>query len=369
LDIILLSARISDYFRNIFNCQWLKDGTKVWTRLLGTTNNDQAPALSIGIDGSMYVGGVSYGPLNGYVNSSDLKGAFLTKYSADGTISWTSNLLVDAHPSALTTGLDGAIYISGFATESIHGQPFSGVAIDAFLTKYSADGTEVWTRSLGSSSDDRANALTTGLDGSIYVSGYTAGSLDGLPFSGFYDAFLTKYSPDGTKAWTRLLGSSNYEQANALTTGLDGSIYVGGYTSGSLDGQTNNGSADAFLTKYGADGTKAWTRLLGSSTDGHSWASGNDQATALSTGLDGSIYLGGYTDGSLDGQANSGFYDAFLTKYSPDGALCALNDDAINPRAPRPVSAWEGTGPDCGWRGRARGTIPGSFPDTTWPPL
>ena len=50
-------------------------------------------------------------------------------------------------------------------------------------------------------------------------------------------------------------------------------------------------------------------------------------------------------------------------------ALCALNDDAINPRAPRPVSAWEGAGPDCGWPGRARGTIPGSFPDTTWPPL
>jgi hypothetical protein len=51
-----------------------------------------------------------------------------------------------------------------------------------------------------------------------------------------------------------LLGSSNYEQANALTTGLDGSIYVGGYTSGSLDGQTNNGdvgsSTDAFLTKF-----------------------------------------------------------------------------------------------------------------------
>ena len=50
-------------------------------------------------------------------------------------------------------------------------------------------------------------------------------------------------------------------------------------------------------------------------------------------------------------------------------ALCALTDDALNHRAPRPVSAWEGPGLDCGWPGRARGTIPGSFPDTTWPRL
>ena len=49
--------------------------------------------------------------------------------------------------------------------------------------------------------------------------------------------------------WTKLLGSSSENQAYALTTGLDGSIYVGGYTSGALDGQTYSGSKDAFLTK------------------------------------------------------------------------------------------------------------------------
>ena len=64
------------------------------------------------------------------------------------------------------------------------------------------------------------------------------------------------------KAWTKLLGTSGWDVANALTTGLDGSIYVSGWTSGALDGQTNSGGFDAFLTKYGADGTIAWTKLL-----------------------------------------------------------------------------------------------------------
>ena len=49
--------------------------------------------------------------------------------------------------------------------------------------------------------------------------------------------------------WTRLLGTSNSEYVDALTTGSDGSIYIAGYTSGDLDGQTNSGFSDAFVLK------------------------------------------------------------------------------------------------------------------------
>ena len=49
--------------------------------------------------------------------------------------------------------------------------------------------------------------------------------------------------------WTRLLGSSSFDQGNALTTGCDGSIFIAGNTNGDLDGQTNIGYQDAFLTK------------------------------------------------------------------------------------------------------------------------
>jgi Ca2+-binding RTX toxin-like protein len=210
----------------------------------------------------------------------------------------------------LTTGLDGSIYVGG-STEggALDGQTNSGSG-DAFLTKYSADGTKAWTKLLGSRSWDEATALTTGLDGSIYVGGRTFGAFDGQTNNGSDDAFLTKYSADGTKIWTKLLGSRESDGANALTTGLDGSIYVGGYTNGAFDGQTNNGSNDALLTKYGADGTKIWTKLLGSSS--------LDEATALTTGLDGSIYVGGVTVGAHHGQINIGYRDAFLSKVVAD---------------------------------------------------
>ena len=294
-----------------FLTKYSADGTKAWTKLLGTTALEVALALTTGIDGSIYVSGYNTGPLDGQTNGGGID-AFLTKYSADGTKAWTKLLSSSGEDiaRALTTGLDGSVYVSGNSYGSLDGQTNSG-GNDAFLTKYSADGAKAWTKLLGTSGTECANALTTGPDGSIYVSGYTGGSLDGQTNSGGNDAFLTKYSADGTKAWTKLLGTTALDLAYALTTGLDGSIYISGQTGGSLDGQTNSGGNDAFLTKYSADGTKAWTKLLGTSMD--------DIALTLTTGLDDSIYVSGYTTGSLDGQTNGGGSDAFLTKFTADG--------------------------------------------------
>ena len=123
-----------------------------------------------------------------------------------------------------------------------------------------------WTRILGTSGSDVVNAITTGNDGSIYIAGSTEGDLDGQTHNGSNDAFISKYDSDGTREWTRILGTSGSDVVHAITTGNDGSIYITGYTAGDLDGQTNNSSNDnyfndAFISKYSSDGTKEWTRL------------------------------------------------------------------------------------------------------------
>ena len=63
------------------------------------------------------------------------------------------------------------------------------------------------------------------------------------------DAYISKYNPNGTKDWTHIFGSSEDDVPLALTTGLDGSIYITGSTWGDLDGQTNSGSYDAVISK------------------------------------------------------------------------------------------------------------------------
>ena len=210
---------------------------------------------------------------------------------------------------SITRGSDGAIYLAGMTTGSLDGQTNSG-STDAFVTKYNTDGTKAWTRLLGTTALDYANSLTTGSDGAIYAAGMTMGSLDAQTNNGGQDAFITKYNTNGTIASTKLLGTSGTDYADALTTGSDGAIYVAGMTSGSLDAQTNNGGQDAFVTKYNTDGTKVWTRLLGTS--------GDDIANSVTTGSNGAIYVAGATSGSLDGQTNSGSFDAFVIQLNDD---------------------------------------------------
>ena len=168
-----------------------------------------------------------------------------------------------------------------------------------------------WTKLLGTVSNDEANGVATMPDGNIYITGYAYGNLDGQTNEGSYDVFLTKYNLDGNKIWTRLLGTGNNDQATGTTT-PDGSIYITGFTFGDLDGQTFIGLNDVFLTKYNLDGNKIWTRLLGT---------GNiDAGYGVATHLR-EIYITGYTDGDLDGQTREGSRDAFLAKYNPDGDI------------------------------------------------
>ena len=301
-----------------FITKYMPDGTKSWTRLLASDSHDAAYGMTTGADGSIYVSGETSGNLDGQTMSGERAG-FITKYLPDGTKSWTRLLTsnVSAGAWGMTTGTDGSIYVSGYTDGDLDGQT-NGGGQDAFITKYLPDGTKSWTRLIGSASNDYANGMTTGADGSIYVSGETLGNFDGQineKNSDFYsEAFITKYLPDGTKSWTRLLGSNYDEDAYAygMTTGADGSIYVCGMVY-EITEQPNDSYSyyDAFITKYLPDGTKSWSRLLGTIE----W----DAAVSMTTGADGSIYICGDTRGNLDGQPNSGNSDAFITKYLPDG--------------------------------------------------
>ena len=87
-----------------------------------------------------------------------------------------------------------------------------------------------------------------------------AGSIGLSPFL----SIKAETAPDVT--WTKLLGTSTLDFGYVVATASDGSIYITGDTYGDLDGETNAGFYDAFLAKYGLDGTKVWTKLLGSSS-------------------------------------------------------------------------------------------------------
>ncbi|MBM5801994.1 MAG: hypothetical protein FJ077_14475, partial [Cyanobacteria bacterium K_DeepCast_35m_m2_023] len=318
-----LDGQTNSGLSDAFISKYSSDGTKAWTRLLGSSYSEHANGISTAADGSIYITGwtsprfTSIGSFDGQTYSVEGgdKEAFISKYSSDGTRVWTRLLGSPRETWArgISTAADGSIYITGYVNGSLHGQTNSGY--DAFISKYSSDGTRVWTRLLGGSSAD-GRGISTAADGSIYITGWTHRSLDGQTHSGDYDAFISKYSSDGTKAWTRLLGSSYSEHAFGISTAADGSIYITGLTEASLDGQIHSGrdNEDTFISKYSSDGTKVWTRLINSS-----FPVATEEGNSISTAADGSIYITGLTYRSFDGQTPIGHSDAFISKYSSDG--------------------------------------------------
>ncbi|WP_235074229.1 transcriptional regulator [Asticcacaulis sp. AC466] len=193
----------------------------------------------------------------------------------------------------------------------------------------------------GTSPDTLANALQTaaGPDGSVYVLANVNNTTDDQTIKGRQDVALIKYDSAGKIVFTRTLGASDSASGLALAVSADGKVAVTGSVTGALDiGVTktttygtgtntatststtttsltgaNNTTSDSFVTVYDASGVEQWTQRRGSS--------GADEATSVTFGDDGSVYVGGRTQGLMQGasgQANGG-WDGYVMGFTASG--------------------------------------------------
>jgi Ca2+-binding RTX toxin-like protein len=297
-----------------FISKYTPDGNKVWTRLLGGPGLEDIRQISASADGSIYVVGVASGHLDGQVNSGDDDG-FITKYQSDGTKVWTRLIgsVGQDHAQSVSVGKDGFVYVSGNTNSlNLDGQTNHG-GFDGFISKYNISGTKIWTRLLDGASDDMAHHIATSRDGAIYITGNTRSSFSGQQNNGDWDVQVSKYNSDGVKQWTTLLGSSNADYTGGIATGPDGSVYIVGDTWGNLGGQGSVGLNDVYLSKFNPDGSKAWTKQRGTTA--------MDFCSGVTVGEDGSVYISGSTEGGFDGQSSNGGRDAYVAKYNSEGDL------------------------------------------------
>jgi len=250
---------------DIFLVKFNSSGIKQWTKQLGTSSTEFGRDLTTDLLGNIYVPGFTRGGLDGNTNSGG-KDIFLVKYNSSGTKIWTKQLGTskDEDGYQVTTDSTGHIYMTGYTDGDLDGNTSSG-GRDIFLIKFNSSGTKIWTKQLGTSKDEEAFDVTIDSSGNIYISGYTEGGLDGNTNSGKSDIFLVKYNSSGTKQWTKQLGTSSKDIGLGLTTDSTGHIYMTGTTEGGLDGNANlNGircyirasCKDIFLVKYNSDGVK-----------------------------------------------------------------------------------------------------------------
>ena len=277
----------------------------------GTDQDDSPGAIAVDAAGNLFVTGPTYGSFETFTNPGGAD-IIVSKFGSHGIHLWTLQFGSDSYDIPEDIAIDslGNIFVTGYTQGSLNNQTLVG-STDIFLVKLDNDGNTLWTRQWGTSNNDMGNALVLDHDNNIYVTGSIGDTFDGQAYIGLDDAFVTKLDSSGNILWTRIWGSTKTDVPEGISMDGSGNLYVSGTTWGALDGQTQVGERDAFLTKWNTQGTKLWSRQWGSTLDDASYA------TAVSGS--GESFVIGSTQGVLDGQHYGGDWDIFLTKYSSDG--------------------------------------------------
>jgi len=243
---------------NAFVSKFNTNGTQLWTEQFGTSDDEESYGVAADGLGNIYISGWTEGDFEG--TNAGGRDAFLSKLDSDGMLLWTKQLGTIYRDEALAVTADvlGSVFISGNTRGSLKGLNAGGA--DAFVSKFDASGTHLWTEQFGTIHDDEALGLSVDGLGSVYVSGFTGGSNFGT--TGVEEAFLSKFDATGSLLWTEQIGTNSRDYSYGVSADGLGSVYMSGYTFGSLEG-TNAGHYDAFIAKFGDPIPEPCTLLLG----------------------------------------------------------------------------------------------------------
>jgi hypothetical protein len=285
----------------------------LWTRQFGSDAFDGAGSVAVDGSGLAYVSGSTSGVLPGQTHAGD-DDAFVRKYRPGGNAAWTRQFGSQSYDYIGGTAVDssGSIYVAGWTGGTLPGQSSAGDE-DAFVRKYGATGNVLWTRQFGTANQDIIEDVAVDSSGSVYVAGWTGGGLPAETSAGGYDAFVRKYGADGNVLWTRQFGTRGSDFIQAVAVDSSGNTFVAGETNRALPGQTRVGRSDAFVRKYGAAGSVLWTSQFGSIQF--------DSALGIAVDGSGNAYVIGKTRGAFPGHRYLGEWDVFLRKYGPGGGV------------------------------------------------
>ena len=294
-----------------------------WVTHLGGAGDDQGEGLAV-LGDAIYIGGDT---------SSSWLGTFADPCTATGDHEGED--CADAFLYNATTGIgiqfggpasdsikslaatDDALYVASKYREG----PAGNYQTDAVALKYSLDlqtrEWEVTIRNAGKVDE----FLSIVSDGDVFAAGGSAGKVGSDPKLGDEDMVVMRITPAGTTTAVEQLGSQKFEEMMGVAADADG-VYAVGQTSAGLDddpGGFIGGATDAFLVimDRSLDSAKEVCRVqIGTKL--------RDVAQTVVV-LGDFVYLGGYTEGVMNGQ-------------HPDGAAC--NQDSFPPTDDFKNDAW-----------------------------
>eukprot|EP01012_Entosiphon_sulcatum_P064252 TRINITY_DN93033_c0_g1_i1.p1 TRINITY_DN93033_c0_g1~~TRINITY_DN93033_c0_g1_i1.p1 ORF type:complete len:1256 (+),score=112.97 TRINITY_DN93033_c0_g1_i1:144-3911(+) len=335
------------------------DPAIAWSTYFGSVDVEAAFSVSADTAGSTYVAGYTTSSMGlattgafktTYTGNRD---AFLAMFDVDGFLQWCTYYGGTGNDNFFYVSADtlGDVYVAGVTTTSTgmttsgaHQTTFGGGS-DAYLVKFTSNGTRAWATYFGGSGNesglisyddymvgvtwDKANNV-------IYLCGMTS-STNNISTSGGYqtgiaggnDGYLAQFSPTGTLQWATYYGGTSEDKIVKVSTDNAGNVYATGTTESTSGIATTGthqtalaGGKDVFITKFNASGALQWGTYYGGADD--------DGSIGIACDNVNNVYIAGSTF-SPSGISTSGSFqpnlatvgpsDAYLAKFTPAGAI------------------------------------------------
>lgn len=341
-------------YTDAYITKFSNSGSRLWSSYYGGSGNDYAYGVAMDASGNIYITGSTtsssglatsgaFQVTNGGYGYAD---AFIAKFSNSGSRIWGTYFGGSDNEKATGIAIDGYnnIYIagntrsySGIASSNCYQTTLgSGTYDDAFVAKFSASGSRLWSTYYGGNQNDEATGITTDPGGNVLITGrtkspasiMTTGFAIQKTLGGYYDGFIAKFNGNGFRRWSTYYGGENDDIVMDVKTYNGYDIYVIGNTGSHYDIATNNAYqtslssfTDGFILKIDSTGSqKRWATYLGGNS--------NDNLNSLCIDNDGNLYLTGTTASSSTFASAAAYktknslsydLDAFVSKFDYKG--------------------------------------------------
>lgn len=301
-------------------------GNEMWSRQFGFGfNHFEAAEFAAEDDsGGAFVGGARCD------QQCSSTSAWIAQYDDAGNEQWNVIALSQGGSNhgarAGAPDRSGGVFVGG-NTEGNVGGPNAGGS-DAWFARFDSSGSRQWIRQFGSANFDSVAGAASDASGSLYLCGlfgWTGGPVG--------EGWFGRYDGNGDEQWRVTFATGGYSSATSICTDGAGGVYVCGFTTAALNGQSPTGGTDSFVTRYDGAGNEIWTRVFG--------VASGDQAESVAPSPAGGVFVTGTKRANT-----SGFFhdDAWLARFDASGnelwnqTIATDLDDTVG------GVAWDGLG-------------------------
>lgn len=256
-------------------------GALLWGSYYGDSGVDEAYGMALDSLGNPVITGGTQSisdistPGTFQQNPGGSLDAFIAKIKKDGTAllwgTYYGGTGVDAG-IAVRINRQGIIFNAGntgspagMSTPGAY-QVNPGSADDSYLAAFTDNGLRIWSTYFGGNDAEYINDMVLDRKSDIFITGSTASTLgiaqagacqSSNAATGYYDAFLARFSPAGSSLMGTYFGGEVNESAHGLCIDASGRLFMSGETTSTAGIATTGvfqpsytGNGDAFITRY-----------------------------------------------------------------------------------------------------------------------